>query len=135
MKVETETFRLKTSNWRFKVRSEGRRMKIYIKLSKEESGRWTAVKNAIIGEGGAVSDDEFAKIILFRGLNAFMDDVNEAIDEMDESEKQALLDEAGVSETVELDIPVTKEEQHENIDEADEDAGEATEPATQEQED
>lgn len=105
MKVKNNKIRLKTSEWKFKVKNNGRRMKIYIKLNKEEGQRWTDIKNAVTGGGKPVPDEDFAKIILFRGLNAFMDDIHEAVDSMDEEEKKKILEEAGVEENVEIDVP------------------------------
>ena len=105
MKVENNKIRLKTSDWKFKVKTEGRRMKIYVKLNQEEGQRWKDIKDAVTGGGKPVPDEEFAKIMLFRGLNAFMDDIHQALDNMDESEKEKLLDEAGVAEDVDVDVP------------------------------
>jgi len=109
MKVQKKQFKLKTEDWVFKTKSEGRRMKIYIKLSKDESNQWAAIKNAVIGAGN-MSDGEFAKIMLFRGLNGFMNDLNKAMDEMSEQEKQEVLREAGMETELELDVPVTEDE-------------------------
>ena len=106
MKVENNKIRLKTSEWKIKVKNEGRRMKIYIKLNKEEGQRWTDIKNAVAGgTGSIVPDDEFAKVMLFRGLNAFMDDIHEAMDSLDDEQKKEILEQAGVQEEVTLDIP------------------------------
>ena len=106
MKVEKTKISLKTSDWKFKIKSEGRRMKLYIKLNKAETQRWVDIKDAITGGSEAqVTDAEFAKIILFRGLNAFMEDIHKALDNMDDEERQKLLDEAGVEENVEVDVP------------------------------
>ena len=105
MKVEKSKIKLKTSGWKFKIRTEGRRMKIYIKLNQQESSQWGSVKGAVLGKNSQMTDAEFAKIMMFRGLNGFMDDVNKAIDEMTEEEKQQVLSEAGVGEEVELDVP------------------------------
>lgn len=105
MKVENNKISLKTSDWKFKVKTEGRRMKIHVKLNQEEGQRWNDIKSAVTGGGKPVPDDEFAKIMLFRGLNAFMDDIHQALDNMDESEKEKLLDEAGVKEEVVVDVP------------------------------
>ena len=112
MKVQKKQFKLKTEDWVFKTKSEGRRMKIYIKLNKGESNQWAAIKNAVIGQN-SMSDGEFAKIMMFRGLNGFMDDLNKAMDEMSETEKQEILKEAGVEEEVSLEIPVAEEENEE----------------------
>jgi len=111
MKVQKKQFNLKTGDWVFKTRSEGRRMKIYIKLSKAESQQWASIKGAVIGQG-SMSDGEFAKIMLFRGLNGFMDDLNKAMDEMSDQEKQDILQEAGVEPEVELEIPVAEEDEN-----------------------
>ena len=86
-------------------------MKIYIKLSKAESQQWSSIKGAVIGENG-MSDGEFAKIMLFRGLNGFMEDLNKAMDEMSEQEKIEVLKEAGVETELELDIPVAEEDEN-----------------------
>jgi hypothetical protein len=121
MKVQKTQFKLKTDDWVFKTRSEGRRMKIYIKLNKAESNQWSSIKNAVIGQG-AMSDGEFAKIILFRGLNGFMEDLNRAMDEMSAEEKAVVLEEAGVEPEVQLEIPVaeeTEESDDENVENSD----------------
>ena len=105
MKVKKNTIRLQTSEWKFKVNTEGRRMKIYIKLTQEEGERWTSIKGAITGGGKPIPDSEFAKIILFRGLNAFMDDITSALDDMDDDEKAKLYAEAGIEEQVDIQVP------------------------------
>jgi len=96
-------------------------MKIYIKLNKQESQQWASIKNSVVGKG-AMSDGEFAKIMLFRGLNGFMDDLNKAMDEMSEEEKDAILAEAEAavegSSEVALEIPV-QEESDENAENSD----------------
>ena len=115
MKVQKKQFSLKTNNWVFKTNSEGRRMKIYIKLTKEESSKWNSVKGAVMGEDGKMSDGDFAKVMLFRGLNGFMDDLNKAMDEMSSEEKAEILKEAGVvDDDVTLEIPVEEDEDNEN---------------------
>ena len=83
-------------------------MKIYMKLTKAESGQWEAVKGAVIGKDSKMSDGEFAKIMMFRGLNSFMDDVNQAIEGMTEEEKAKVLEDAGVEpveDEVVLEVP------------------------------
>jgi len=103
MKVEKNKINLKTNDWVFKIRNEGRRMKIYMKLTKEESSQWDAVKGAVIGKNSKMSDAEFAKVMMFRGLNSFMDDVTKAIEGMTEEEKAEVLKTAGV-EPVEAEV-------------------------------
>lgn len=133
MKDKKTKILLKTDNWKFKTRSEGRRMKIYIKLNKEETTRWKMLRGAVIGESGSVGDDEFAKIMLFRGLNAFMDDVNSALDEMSDEEKDEILKEAGLETEIEVVVPTG--ESDENSDDTDEISGEGSESSSEEQED
>jgi hypothetical protein len=133
MKDKKTKILLKTDNWKFKTRSEGRRMKIYIKLNKEETARWKMLRGAVIGESGSVGDDEFAKIMLFRGLNAFMDDVNSALDEMSDEEKDEILKEAGLETEIEIVVPTG--ESDENSDDTDEISGEGSESSSEEQED
>ena len=85
-------------------------MKMYIKLTKGESQQWEAVKGAVIGKDAQMTDGEFAKIMMFRGLNSFMDDVNKAVDQMSEEEKAEALEKAGVTpepveSEIELEVP------------------------------
>ena len=113
MKVQKTQIKLKTNEWSFKTRSEGRRMKIYIKLSKAESEQWKGIKNAVVGEQ-TMSDGEFAKIMLFRGVSNFMQELNAAVEKMSEEEKQEVLSEAGLESEIELDIPVVENEDSED---------------------
>lgn len=113
MKVQKTQIKLKTTDWSFKTRSEGRRMKIYIKLSKAESEQWKGLKSAVVGEQ-TMSDGEFAKIMLFRGVTNFMQELNAAVERMSDEEKQEVLSEAGLEPEVELDIPVVENEDAED---------------------
>ena len=88
-------------------------MKIYIKLSKAESEQWKGIKNAVVGEQ-TMSDGEFAKIMLFRGVSNFMQELNAAVEKMSEEEKQEILSEAGLESEIELDIPVVENEDSED---------------------
>jgi len=142
MKVENKRISLKTSDWKFKIKPGKRRMKIYIKLSKEEGNRWLQIKDAVIGDKAKIEDGEFAKIILFRGLNAFMDDLHTAMDEMDDEEKEKLLRDAGVDPEMEINVPVMEMEipvsgsstdiTNENNDDAEEFTGSEPELSTEE---
>jgi len=91
-------------------------MKIYIKLSKAESDQWKGIKRAIVGDQ-TMSDGEFAKVMLFRGISNFMQELNEAVENMSEEERQEVLAEAGVEPEIELDIPVNEDENSEDTDE------------------
>lgn len=103
MKVQKNQIKLKTDDWVFKINSEGRRMKIYIKLNQMESSQWSSLKTAAVGP--SMSDGEFAKIMLFRGLNSFVDDLNKAVAGMTEEEKARVLSEAAVADVINLEVP------------------------------
>jgi len=135
MKVEKIKLTLKTDNYQFKIRTEGRRMKIYVKLTKAETERWNMLKLAVVGKEGGMNDEEFAKVMLFRGINGFMDDINSAMDEMSEEEKAEVLKEAGIESDVVVEVPVTEKETDENTEEIDERTGEDTESSSEKQED
>jgi hypothetical protein len=84
-------------------------MKLYIKLTKEETAGWSSVKEAITA-GQNISDDQLAKLLFFRGLNNIMDELNEKISNMSEEEKAAAMAEYEES---------NKEKDNENSEEAD----------------
>ena len=90
-------------------------MKIYIKLTKQETNQWSGIKSAVIGDG-QMSDGEFAKVMLFRGLNGFMNDLNKAMDEMSEDDKQKIIEEHNketfdnLFDGVEVEVPTQVEE-------------------------
>jgi len=67
-------------------------MKMYIKLTQEETAGWYAVKEAITA-GQDISDDNLAKLLFFRGLNNIMDELNQKISEMTEEEKAKAMNE------------------------------------------
>ena len=67
-------------------------MKMYIKLTQEETAGWNAVKEAITA-GQDISDDNLAKLLFFRGLNNIMDELNQKISEMTEEEKAKAMNE------------------------------------------
>ena len=80
------------SSWTFKIKNSLRRMKMYIKLTQEETAGWNAVKEAITA-GQDISDDNLAKLLFFRGLNNIMDELNQKISEMTEEEKAKAMNE------------------------------------------
>ena len=132
MKVEKNKILLKTDEWKFKVKTKGRRMKIYIKLNKTESERWSAIKSAVVPDDNQIGNEEFAKIMLFRGLNAFMEDLHTAMDEMSDEEREQVLADAGIDSETEIEIPVRKTD--ENADDSNEQPGEDVESSSEEQE-
>jgi len=79
------------NNVKCKINNTGRRMKIYIKLSKEETAGWQNIKKGFEGFPG--TEDELVKMMFFRGVNAFMDDLKEQVDSMSEEEKEKILQE------------------------------------------
>lgn len=137
MKVEKIKLTLKTDEYQFKIKTEGRRMKIYVKLTKAETERWNMLKTAVVGKEGGMNNEEFAKVMLFRGINGFMDDINSAMDEMSDEEKSKILEEAGIESELEVEVPVTETETEtdENTKEADERTGDDAESSSEKQED
>jgi len=94
------------ANAKCKVNNTGRRMKIYIKLNKSETEGWNQIKQGFTGFNG--TQDELVKMMFFRGVNAFMEDLKEQVGELSEEEKAKIIEEAEqdnseVSETSETD--------------------------------
>ena len=54
---------LNPNNYNFKIKYSARRMKLYIKLTQEETTGWKNVKNAL---AAGMSDDDLAKILFFK---------------------------------------------------------------------
>lgn len=79
----------------FKVKNNNRRMKVYIKMTKEETKYWSDIRDAAKPEN--VTDDEFARVIFFRGMQTFMDELVQRINTMSEEEKSSMLEDAGVA--------------------------------------
>ena len=71
-KVDGETF------GKFKLREGGRRMKLYIKLSKEETQQWKTLRAALTG--GQVTDDTLARIMFFKGIHTITQELNERVE-------------------------------------------------------
>ena len=86
-------------NVKCKVDNTGRRMKIYIKLNKSETEGWNGIKKGFDGFPG--TDNELVKMMFFRGVNAFMDDLKEKVEDMSEEEKAAIIKEADGGEKAE----------------------------------
>ena len=87
-----EKIDLNLSNVKCKINKEGRRMKIYIKLNKSETQGWTQVKKAFTGFNGSKAD--LVKMLFFRGVNAFMEDLKSQVDNMPEEEREKILKDA-----------------------------------------
>ena len=78
-----------------KIRNTGRRMKIYIKLNKSETEGWNQIKKGFEGFEG--TESQLVKMMFFRGVNAFMEDLKEQVDNLSEEEKASILEEANSS--------------------------------------
>jgi len=86
---------LNPNDYNFKIKYSTRRMKLYIKLTKEETTGWKNVKNAL---AAGMSDDDLAKILFFKGISATMEELNEKISNMPEEEKAKIMAEYEKSE-------------------------------------
>ena len=65
---EKITFAVDGENFgNFKLREGNRRMKLYIKLNKEETQQWETLRNAL--SGGELSSDTLARIMFFKGIH------------------------------------------------------------------
>ena len=94
MKVTKQKLKINTSGFSFKIQNKegARRMKMYIKMNKNESSQWNTVKDAVLG-GMKTDEAQFAKFIFFKGLGAFMDEVSSSVDKLSDEEKQTIMDE------------------------------------------
>jgi hypothetical protein len=86
---EVVKFKVNGTAWgKFKLRN-GDKMKLYIKLNKEETEQWSVLRDALTG--GSVSDDNLARMMFFRGVAAFTNELNERIEGMSEDEKAKII--------------------------------------------
>jgi|TARA_R100001530_G_scaffold91596_1_gene63649 hypothetical protein len=88
-----ELLSISPKSFKFKVNTENRRMKLYIKLSKAETERWDSIKDA--SKPPDISDNEFARFIFFRGLDAMMSDLVERINNLTDDERKKIIEEHG----------------------------------------
>lgn len=73
----------------FKLRDGDRKMKLYIKLNKDETAQWEALKNALTG--GDMSNDTLARILFFKGIHAITSELNERVENMSDEEKEEIM--------------------------------------------
>lgn len=73
----------------FKLREGDRKMKLYIKLNKEETAQWESLKQALTG--GDMSNDTLARILFFKGIHAITSELNERVENMTEEEKAEIM--------------------------------------------
>jgi len=108
-----EKILINPENIKCKIDYTGRRMKIYIKLNKEETAGWQNIKKGFDAFPG--TDDELVKMMFFRGVNAFMDDLKEQVEGLSEEEKQDILAEVQEGETSQpVEAEVSLDDKKEN---------------------
>ena len=64
-------------------------MKLYIKLNKEETDQWKALRTALTG--GQVTDDTLTRIMFFKGIHSITQELNERVENMTDEEKEAIM--------------------------------------------
>jgi len=124
MKVTKQKFKLNTSGYSFKIKHGDRRMKMYLKLNKEETEQWNTVKEAVLG-GMKTDEGQFAKFIFFKGLGSFMDEVAQSVEKLSEEEQKKILEEhaqeveAAQDKEVEVEVATIEKDSNEDSNEAD----------------
>ena len=104
----------KAENWKFKVTQSNRRMKLYIKMKKEETTQWDSLCTA--AKPPEMTKDEFARIIFYKGVEAFMGALTERINSLSEDEKAEILEGVAAPETETEDSTDDKESDAESKD-------------------
>lgn len=93
-KVILATFDPTKINWKFSVKQSNRRMKLYIKMSQAETTQWDELRKA--AKPPEMNDNEFAKILFYRGIDAFMSQMTDMINNMSDEDKAKAFEDAGV---------------------------------------
>ena len=93
-KVALFSFNPEHLNWKFKINTGGRRLKLYIKMTKGETEQWDQVRSA--AKPPDMSDDKFARILFYKGIHSFMQELSEHINSMSDEEKEKILAAQGV---------------------------------------
>lgn len=106
-KVILATFDPTKINWKFTVKQSKRRMKLYIKMSKAETSQWDELRKA--AKPPEMSDDEFAKVLFYRGIDTFMSQMTDMINNMSDEEKAKAFAEVGEELPEELKEPTREE--------------------------
>ena len=119
---EKITFAVDGENFgNFKLREGDRRMKLYIKLNKEETANWEALKQALIG--GQMTNDTLARILFFKGIHAITAELNERVENMTDEEKEEIMKQMSPEQA---DAAMQMAEDELSGEEKDENAEEAT---------
>tara|TARA_R110000744_G_scaffold145455_1_gene258134 strand:+ start:683 stop:1087 length:405 start_codon:yes stop_codon:yes gene_type:complete len=106
-KITLFEFDPKSINWKFKATQSKRRMKLYIKMKSAETAQWDALKDA--AKPPEMSDNEFARILFYKGLNGFMEELTEKVNSLTEDEKAQIMNQAE-AEGTEPEPEPTREE-------------------------
>ena len=106
-KVILATFDPTKINWKFKVKQSNRRMKLYIKMTKAETSQWEELRKA--AKPPEMTDDEFAKILFYRGIDTFMSQMTDMINNMPADEKEKMYAEAGIEVPEDAKEPTREE--------------------------
>ena len=76
-------------------------------MTKAETSQWDELRKA--AKPPEMSDDEFAKILFYRGIDAFMSQMTEMVNSMSEEEKEKIYAEAGMEVPEEFKEPTREE--------------------------
>lgn len=85
------TFRVDGQTFgKFKLREGAKRVKLYIKLNKEETQQWETLRNAL--SGGQMTNDTLARVMFFKGIHTITQELNERVENMSDEEKEAIME-------------------------------------------
>lgn len=76
-------------------------------MSKAETSQWDELRKA--AKPPEMSDDEFAKVLFYRGIDTFMSQMTDMINNMSDEEKAKAFTDAGVEVPEELKEPTREE--------------------------
>ena len=76
-------------------------------MTKAETSQWDELRKA--AKPPEMSDDEFAKILFYKGIDAFMSQMTELVNNMPDDEKAKMYAEAGVNVPEEEKEPTREE--------------------------
>jgi hypothetical protein len=74
---------------KFKLREKNRKVKLYIKLNKEETQQWETLRNAL--SGGQMTGDTLARVMFFKGIHTITQELNERVESMSDEEKEEIM--------------------------------------------
>ena len=106
-KVILATFDPTKINWKFTVKQSKRRMKLYIKMTKAETSQWDELREA--AKPPEMSDSDFAKVLFYRGIDSFMSQMTDMINNMSDEDKAEMYAKAGIEVPKEEKEPTREE--------------------------